>query len=530
MKTTLKLAGAALAATLIGGAQPSLASSHREAPLISDDPSADSTDFYVFRTPSNDPSPVANSVTFVANYWPMQEPGGGPNWVRFGDSVLYEIKIDNNGDAVEDISYQFRFTTNFKKATTSFLFAGGQVATTNATANDPALNVVQNYTVTRVDKAGSTVVVANGIVPPPYTGDFTMQSAANYDAIAASAIGTVTTGGKVFAGQRDDPFFADLGGIFDLVRIRCTQAAAGGANKAAGCAGGTTKGVDFLGGYNVHSIVLQVPIKDVTVDGMYPATAGKNAVIGAWTTASRQRVTIRRAPTAGAALGGVKVNDSYGQWVQVSRLGLPLINEVIIPVGLKDYYNTTPPSNDEPLFTSNVGKPLLQDPELARAVTSLYSGVVTTTPTTRTDLLDLTQFQVGPAATPVGPFKGGTTAYALKHADILRVDLSVIAPTSSNPNRQGALAPAGMADPNVGFPNGRRLGDDVVDILERVVAGGVLAGNTTAINGALGDSVDANDVAFMTSFPYVPAPWSGSKVGNALITGGGANLLHQYQP
>ena len=183
MKTTLKLAGAAIAATLIGNADPALASSHREAPLISDDPSADSTDFYMFRSPD---AAAANTVTFVANYWPMQEPGGGPNWVRFGDNVLYEIKIDNDGDAREDITYQFRFTTTFKKGNTSFLFAGGAV---NA-LTDATLNVVQNYTVTRIDKTGTNVVVQSGVVPPPYTGDFTLPT---YTAVANSAISTIAT-------------------------------------------------------------------------------------------------------------------------------------------------------------------------------------------------------------------------------------------------------------------------------------------------------------------------------------------------
>lgn len=517
MKTTMKWTSAALAMGLLGGALPALASSHREAPMISDDPSADSTDFYMFRSPTTDTA-AANTVTFVANYWPMQEPGGGPNWVRFGDNVLYEIKIDNDGDAKEDITYQFRFTTNFKKGTTSFLFAGGPVA--NLT--DP--NVVQTYTVTRIDKTGTSVVASNATVPPPYMGTFTNGNLAAYTTLSNGAIANLNGGGKVFAGQRDDPFYADLGGIFDLVRIRCN--AANNPNTAAGCGGtANVKGVDFLGGYNVHSIVLQVPINLLTSDGSMTPT-GKPAIIGSWTTASRKRVSIRRAPPAAAALGGVKVQDEYGPWVQVSRLGLPLINEVIVPVGLKDYYNTTPPSNDGPLFTSTTGGPLLTNPELAQALKALYG--INIPAAGRDDIVDLVQFHIalssGGAA--VGPFKGKT--YALAPADILRVDLSVAAPADQTTNRLGAVGVVGGAtDANVGFPNGRRLHDDVVDILERVVGGGILRGfAATAPNNALSDAIDANDRTFLTTFPYVPAPWSGSEVGN---NNGANSLLHQFR-
>jgi hypothetical protein len=506
---------------MLSGAQPALASSHREAPLISDDPSADSTDFYMFRSPQTDAA-AAGTVTFVANYWPMQEPGGGPNWVRFGDSVLYEIKIDNDGDAKEDITYQFRFTTQFKTAATSFLFSGKVVGA----LTDP--NVVQTYTVTRVDKTGSTVLASNVQVPPPYMGDKTNGALATYSALALTAVGTLNNGGgKVFAGQRDDPFFADLGGIFDLVRVRCAPIAT--ANTPDGCAGmlataNATKGVDFLAGYNVHSIVLQVPITKLTSDGSAPTVSSKVAILGSWTTASRQRVTIRRAPNTAAALAGVKTQDNYGQWVQVSRLGLPLINEVIVPVGYKDYYNTTPPSNDGALFTALPN--LLGDPELANALKALYGNAAGTPGPGRTDLVNLVQFDIAGSAAgaSIAPFVGKT--YGLAPADILRMDVSLAAPLNQTVNPLGAIGVVfnAVADTNVGFPNGRRLQDDVVDVLERVVGGGILRGGV-GLNLLLSDKVDANDRAFDTVFPYVPAPWSGSEVGIDTTN----KLLHQFR-
>jgi hypothetical protein len=518
MKKLFTWAGAALATAVFGPA--ALASSHREAPTISDDPSADSTDFYMFRSPATDAA-AAGTVTFVANYWPLQEPGGGPNWVRFGDNVLYEIKVDNDGDAKEDISFQFRFKTDFRAGkggnAASFLFAKGPVNS----PTDANLLVVQTYTLTRVDhKTGKSAVLGKDlVVPPPYLGSFTLP---NYAAVANGAIATLADGnGKVFAGQRDDPFFVDLGAVFDLVRIRCSPG--NNPNKAEGCAGqaGKVRGVDYVGGYNVSSLVLQVPISKLTSDGS-SAPTGKTAVLGAWTAASRKRVTILRAPSLAGFAGGTPLREENGQWVQVSRLGLPLINEVVVPNPYKDYYNTTPPSNDAALFTSQLGMPLLTNPELAQAMKALYG--IKVPEAGRTDILEITQFHIATSAggDPVGPFKGKT--YGLAPADILRVDVSLPPPADqvSNPLGAGGVLLAGANDPNIGFPNGRRLHDDIVDILELVV-GGVLRG-TTGIVGVLTDGVNANDRAFLTTFPYVPMPWSGSEVG---ANNGNNTLLHQ---
>lgn len=517
------LAALGAVAALSTGAETAVASSHREAPLIAEDPAADATDLYVFRTPQNatDVAVVPNSLVMVANYWPLEEPGGGPNFPRFSDNVLYEIKIDNNGDAVEDITYQFRFKTQYAQPG-SFLFAAGPVA-----AKDSAtLQVRQTYTVTRiVSGQAAEVLLQDQLTPPVYSGSFTMGNQATYDALVDTTVyplkNDATGEGRVFAGQRDDPFFVDLGAIFDLVRIRCQATP----NLAAGCAGGVpgpVKGVDYVAGYNVHSIVLQVPISKLTSTKTTPTASAKESVLGVWTSASRPRVTIRRAPaitTLGTTGPRVKVADHMGPWVQVSRLGIPLINEVIIPVGLKDYFNSTQPSNDALVFGSPQGGQLLTNPELAQALKALYNLPVPMAG--RTDFVELVQFQVDPGATGtgVGPFKG--KAYGLTPADILRIDVALAAPTTFVVNPAGALGVVGgTIDPSVGFPNGRRLQDDIVDIEEKVMAG-VLRGSP--MTGIVTDAVDANDRPFALKFPYVPSPWSGSEVNPI---GGPYQYLH----
>lgn len=479
------------------------ASSHREAPLIAEDPAADATDLYAFLTPStaSDATVVPNSLVVIANYWPLEEPGGGPNWPRFSDQVLYEIKVDNDGDAIEDITYQFRFKTQYVNPG-SFLLAGGPVAAPNS----QNLQVRQSYTVTRVDKGGgSTVLIQDQLTPPAYAGDFTMGDSNAYQAMADTTVyalgGDAPNNGRVFAGQRDDPFFVDLGAIFDLVRIRCQT----GPNTAGGCATGSVKGVDYVGGYNVHTLALQIPVGKLLKAG---AGTGKDQVLGVWTTASRPRVTIRRAPPLTSATR-VKTQDTTGPWVQVSRLGLPLINEVILPLALKDYYNSMPPANDAAVFSSPQGSVLLTDPELAKALGLLYGPTVTPPAAGRTDLVQLVQFHISTnsdGSNPIGPFKGMT--YGLAPADILRVDVSVPAPTDLSTNPMGAL---GTGDNNVGFPNGRRLHDDVVDIEEKVIAG-ALRGQSAGVVAAITDAVNGNDKPFLNKFPYVATPWSGSRV------------------
>ena len=505
-----------VASLLLASAQPdpSRASSHREAPLISEDPAADATDLYVFRTPqsASDGSVVPNSLVILANYWPLQEPGSGPNWPRFSDGVLYEIKIDNDGDAVEDITYQFRFRTEYLKSD-SVLLASAPVAARDAAA----LQVRQRYTVTRVERGGATsTLLRDQLTPPVYAGTYTLGSAAAYEALAQTAVyplgGDVSYQGRVFAGQRDDAFYADLGSLFDLLRVRCQASP----NAAAGCGvGGTVRGTDFIAGYNVHTLALQVPVTRLLRANA--GVTGKDQILGIWTTASRPRVTIRRAPPLTAATR-VKTQDATGPWVQVSRLGLPLVNELLVPLAYKDTFNALPPSQDALLFASPQGVPMLSNPEIAGLLQTLYGIGVPAAG--RTDLSDLLQFQITPngSGSPLSPFRGKD--YALTLADILRIDVSAPAPNDLVSNRLGALGVlGGTSDLSLGFPNGRRPQDDVVDILQRVF-GGALRGVSAA--SSLGDGVDGNDKPFATQFPYAATPWSGSEVN----TGAPYRQLH----
>src|SRR5712691_5618733 len=440
-----------------------LASSHREAPLISEDPAADATDVYVFRSPD-----APSTVTFVANYYPFAISQGGPNFARFSDSVLYEIHIDNNGDAKEDITYQFRFRTDTRNGNT-FLYNTGQVTS----LDDADLNVRQFYTVTRVDGARRTGTArqlgAEFQVAPWNIGP---RSTPNYEAnLAMPAIGTLPNGGKVFAGPRDDPFFVDLGSIFDLLALRPLQSLHL-INQP-----GNTKGVDGLKGYNVMSIVLQVPITDVI-------QSQSNQIIGVWSTSSRSRVTVRST--------GLTPIQTLSAPVQVSRLGMPLVNEVVIPLAFKDFFNASEPSGDLPLFNTNdTFKNRILDPEAAKLIPILYPGVsVPTAP--RNDIVSV--FLTG--------LDGLNKPPNVVPAEMLRINLAT--PVTQSPNRMGALA-----GDNQGFPNGRRLTDDIVDIELQVVAGVLVPGFNKQPNNMLTQGVPTNDVPFLSGFPYLASPHSG---------------------
>ena len=285
------------------------------------------------------------------------------------------------------------------------------------------------------------------------------------------AIRSLPGGGKVFVGQRDDPFFVDLGATFDSVHIR----------KGTGNVGG---GKDDLAGYNVHSVVLQVPKAKVTANGKpVSGPTAKNAVVGVWSSTERPRLQINGLNSVtGSAAARRRVRRAAEQDVQVSRLGNPLINEVIIPIGLKDKFNATQPANDAANFGAFVVKP-----ELAHVINVLFPGL-NVPETNRTDIVQALLTGI-PGVTQIGKHPAA--------ADTLKINLGV--PPTATPNRFGVLG-----GDNAGFPNGRRLGDDVVDISLRVV-GGFLKGNKLP----LGDGVDANDVPFLSTFPYVPSPHAG---------------------
>ena len=452
------VAAAALALPLTA-----LASSHREAPSISKDPSVDNTDVYVFRSPD-----APETVTLVANFIPFSAAQSGPNFWTLDDDALYEIHIDNNGDAKEDITYQFRFRTDVRSKNT-FLYNTGQVTS----LNDTDLNVRQFYTVTRVDgnrRSGSPTVVGSEIQVAPW--NVGPRSTPNYETnLGAPAVATLNAGeGKVFVGPRDDPFFVDLGSVFDLLALRPIQSLHLVPNPA------NAAGVDGLKGYNVHTIALQVPIARVL--------GSNSSIIGVWSTASRSRVSVRSATS--------RPVQSLSSFVQVSRLGMPLVNEVVMPLAFKDIFNGSEPAGDYPLFQSNeTFRNRVLDPEVAKLIPVLYPGV-TVPPAPRNDLVSV--FLTG--------IEGVNKPAGVVPSEQIRINLST--PVTASPNRLGAIA--GDAG---GFPNGRRLGDDAVDIALRVVAGVLVPGFDKSPNNALTDGVDANDRPFLTRFPYVATPHAG---------------------
>jgi hypothetical protein len=459
-------------ATLAASPSVGVASSHREAPMIAEDPVADPTDLYVFRSPTEDVD-GKDTLTIVANWWPLEEPGGGPNFPRFGQDMIYRILIDNTGDAKADIIYQFQFETVYHAGKESFLYNKGPVKS----PTDENLLVRQTCKITRFD--GKKKSVQDGVaVAPVFVGQASFGNEAAYEAVARQAVTplTVKGGGKVFLGPRDDPFFVDLGSVFDLLQIR------GGAPGGAGKGGG----VDFLAGYNVHSIALQIPIAALTADGTAKPAHGKASILGVWTGAWRAKVTTLQPGQRPKVKG----------YQQVSRLAIPLVNEVLVPVGVKDFFNSTEPPDD-----AKNAAGFLQDPELARLFKQLYNLKVPGPG--RTDIIALISFNLGVAPLDVP---------GLQPADLMRIDVSV-PPSSIKPKSRLGL----LAGDAAGFPNGRRLADDVVDIAERVVAGVLCTKGKTcdveANTTPLGDAVDQNDKPFQTRFPYLAAPHSGSTGG-----------------
>lgn len=473
-----KLVAAALAVAL-GGAgvvagtpSPVGASSHREAPLISQDPVADNTDLYMFRDAA-DPS----KVNIIANFIGLEQPAGGPNWAKFGDDVRYEIHIDNNGDVVPDITYQFRFRTVVENKNT-FLYNTNTINPRDY-ANQ---NVKQYYSIRKIENGRSQWLANTAFTPPVNVGP---RSTPNYNDYVARSIKTVAGGTKVFAGQRDDPFFADLGSIFDLLGLRPI-------NDAHLAPLPAEPGRDGLAGKNVHTIAMQIPIAELTQGRKVPTVVDdKGSVIGVYSSTSRQQVRVLS--EAGAA------PFSFGNFVQVSRLGIPLVNEVLIPLGKKDRWNATKPKDDAQFFD------VILDPEPTKLLPVVYPAVFNADNTpagggeSRVDLLKLL----------TGQLIGLTEKNALPPADLLRINLAVPAVPGTTENRLAALA--GDAG---GFPNGRRLTDDVVDIELAVLAGALLDADgkidgTQIPFAALGDGVNSNDRQNLGRFPYVADPTSG---------------------
>jgi hypothetical protein len=570
--TFIKTKQLILLLALLTGSIVTNASSHREAPLISNDPLCDNTDLYAFRSP-DDP----NTVTIIANYIPFQLPEGGPNYYTFGTNIRYEIHIKNKTtSAADDILYRFTFSQINQDPTTFFNIRLAQQ------------NIKTTYLCEKSVNGGPfTTVVTNGIVPPANIGPRSIQStpvglgAANYDALITGAIATAVSGEKVFCGPVDDPFFVDLAGAFDAGNFRPQ--------------GNTTNATkDGVARYNVHSIALKIPINLLQKDGKAVSQAANildgDFVIGVWASASRQQIK-----TINAGAGTVAYS---GNWVQVSRLGMPLTNEAIIPVGMKDKWNATTPANDLQ-FASYFSNPELalymDDTQFGGAVPSLnalriqnhsigaydfrngkaglYSlkgsaavkgtalddaifgtillpdnkspRAVDLLPIFYTGVPNLAPYQLATGKTggPLSPGKPFINNFLPTLGDMLRLNMAV-PPTPRNDAKFSSLgivnaAVLGLTDPAYngstaiqfipnmdGFPNGRRLEDDVTTIELQAVGGVALAAIglwyddykldgsspvTTNLVNVLSFTAGPtkNDTTFKPAFPYVQTPWRG---------------------
>src|SRR5579884_37958 len=463
-------------------ASSAFAASHREAPLISMDPEADITDFYIFRSWEN-----PDKVIFVMNVIPMEEPSAGPNYFNFADDVLYEIHIDNNKDNVaQNITYQVRFKTEIRSLGESFPLS--YVAVPPITAIDgpgsEGLILRQSYTITekRLGQKEKNLGMGTMFAVPSNVGPRTMP---DYESLAEKGIYPLSNGGRVFAGQRDESFYIDLGGAFDTLNLHVSPilSAADDANDNQNLA------ADSFSGFNVNTIAIEVPISEVM---------GKNGnkVIGAYATTSRPRVSvIRKNNTREGAVG----------FIQVSRMANPLVNELLIATADKDRWNATPAEQEAEFLNYYCNS------SLATALNLVFG---TSFPTTsRDDLANLLlRYSDSPITNLCTAGAGG-----LRLADLLRVDLNVPPTAPSNQKRLTVLAhdPSGTSTPDpAGWPNGRRPNDDVTDIALRAVAGALINPATPFLGdgvnfniGAKGTNVTANGIA--TVFPFLPTPHNG---------------------
>jgi len=494
-------------------------SSHREAPEISKDPVADSSDLYAFVSPNPG---LTDTVTLIANYIPLQAPDGGPNFYEFDDNVLYEILIDNTGNGIADISFQFQFET-VNNIPSSFLYNNAPITTLTPPSPSSPWNRQQTYTLTRVDynpsnpwRGQTTTVLGSGLLSPPC--NIGPLSTPDYATMAGTAVHSVSSGpfsATVFAGQRAEGFYVDLGSVFDLGDLR-GFAGDNVYGKAAGLMNGMP-GVNSTADVNVHSLALQVPIDQLTRSSPAGPT-DPAAVIGVWTTASRQRVFV--GGDRGGWGNGQPGSPGFwtGPWTQVSRLGNPLTNELLIGIGDKDSWNSQAPLADGNYFFHYFAQPLLPQllPDLYPGVfpnLSAYNSVATNT---RPDIeaIFLTGIPAG-VITPAPTFTNynGTGV----KADMLRLN-TAIAPASS-PNSLGLLG-LDVA----GFPNGRRVFDDVATIALRAVAGAALGyvvpsftpdGAANAVDfglttGGTGTDLSAKGTEnYLTAFPYLGTPYAG---------------------
>ncbi|WP_209309113.1 DUF4331 domain-containing protein [Blastococcus sp. CT_GayMR16] len=486
-------AGGLLAGSTVIGLLPTLAgaSSHREAPLIAADPAVDNTDVYAFSSPEN-----PDNVALVANWIPFEEPNGGPNFYPWSDDAEYLINIDNDGDAVADLIYRWRFTTDDRRSTDTFLYNNGPVDS----LDDENLLFRQSFTLDVSTDGGGSYgsPIAEGPVAPSYTGPASMGSSQSYvDNLRTPAITDVDGGGRTLTTQAEDSFFLDLR-VFDLLY---------GANLS-------ETGQDTLAGYNVNSIVLEVPKTEVAIGN----DATNNPVIGVWSTTTR--------PTMRNADGTASGNG----FTQVSRLGMPLVNEVVVPTGLKDAFNSISPDMDADAADGAVVDRVL-DPEVPKLIEAIYGVPAPAAP--RWDIFEV--FLTGVVSTETYDIDGDAATAnpidvdlnsqainadspanadraAFQPSEMLRLNMAITGPTDLNMQPLPEASRLGVIGGDIqGFPNGRRLADDVVDI-EILALEGIYdvtnPGDRQAAFDALkgGDGVNSNDNAFSGSFPYIAGP------------------------
>jgi len=520
MKPLTRISATAVLAGILVTSAPSrvLAASHREAPLTAVDRTADITDFFTFVSYDH-PEEGARRVTMILDVDPFLEPSNGPNYFPFDENVLYTIKLDNNNDAVEDISFEFRFKTEFRLPGVPVGVVGageGIAAPANSPAPVPAgtplippaithldgpgsggLNLRQTYTVTLVLGSGSAAVriplgTVDGkklIAVPSNAGPRTMPA---YDDLFAEGIFNLERDIKVFAGTIDDPFWIDLGAVFDSLNLRKlpdTDVNGAGGFGSTGIPGVLTSQqdaastnfiTDSVSGFNVNCIAVEVPIEMLTRSHNRPGANDVAATLGAWGATYRPTLTVRRTTASELSKGGFK---------QIQRMSNPLFNELLISTDIKDTWSRQQPKDDAQFAHFAL------DPLVARVAQAAFGGAFDIPAPPRLDLLPLVKY-LPPIAAP-GTREGPV-------ADLLRLNVGVGPRARESASRLGLIG-----GDSAGFPNGRRLFDDVTDIVLRVVVGGVLANDVHGLslnrfpNNALGDGVNVNDRNYTSTFPYV---------------------------
>ncbi len=476
-----RLALSAVLASLVLGTNYASASSHMDAPLITLDDAANTTDVYAFRSSGEDGT--AYLTTALAVY-PFEEPGIGPNKYNFDDNVLYEIHVALGKDLAAGrptMSYQFQFNTRFKNEHTILQSYLGVIDA----VDDKNQNLTQTYTVTQVDrrggfrsKLGVGVVPPNnqGIATPKYNQDDNgenpakdgVATLAQLDPYTAQTIHVLDRGHRVFAGQRDDGFYADIQAVFDLLQLR-------------------NPGEDSQGGFNVHTIVLDIPLAEL---------GGDQQVVGVYATTSRRKISVLNH----------RDDKSKDVWVQVARQGNPLFNEGLVAIVDKDFYNRSSPRQDRKIFRKYAEKP-----ELAALLNAIvFGGAGPAVEKGRTDIAAIFIPDLIKVDLSTGPVNlaGGGAGHPSNPDDVGFSRLSVFGGDVLTSTVQAGLPGFPKGTIPGGWPNGRRFGDDVVDITVTALISD-LRGDPLIINGPAGDNVDANDIAYNKVFPYAATPLNG---------------------